>query len=268
MIVIGELINGTRNSIAEAIQQRDDEYISELAMQQAEAGADFIDCNPGTVGDKEIKDMVWLVEIIQEVTYLPISFDTPNPGAIQAALDAYKTEDTPMINSITLEQERLDAMLELVAESEANIVALALSDEGMPSGADDRVNIALELVDTLTDAGVQTEKIFVDPVVSPVSTDSNVGAQVLEAIWRIRHERPGVHVTCGLSNISYGLPERQLLNRVFLSQCVAAGLDSAILDPLDRPLMATVCAAETLTGADEMCINYIQSARGGLLSVE
>lgn len=268
MIVIGELINGTRDRIAGAIEDRDDDYISDLAMQQAEAGADFIDCNPGTVGESEVADMVWLVETVQEVTYLPITFDSPNAKAISAALDAYTSDETPMINSITLEQERLDSMLELVAESQGNVVALALSDEGMPSDADDRVNTALELVDTLTDAGVEIERIFVDPVISPLSTDAMVGRQVMEAIWRIRHERPGVHVTCGLSNISYGLPERQLLNRVFLSQCVAAGLDSAIMDPLDQRLMATACASEALTGADEMCMNYIQAARGGILGGE
>ncbi|MFP3903117.1 MAG: dihydropteroate synthase [Armatimonadota bacterium] len=268
MIVIGELINGTRDRIAKAIRERDDEYISDLAMQQAEAGADFIDCNPGTVGDDEVKDMVWLVETVQEVTYLPISFDSPNVEAVKAALDAYHGEETPMINSITAEDERMDAMLDLVADSGVNIIALVMSDDGMPSNADDRVNTGLELINTLTGAGVERDHIFVDPVIAPLGTDHEVGREILEAIGEIHTEEPEVHITCGLSNISFGLPQRRLLNRIFLSQCVAVGLDSAILDPLDRELMATCCAAEALAGTDEMCMTYIRASRDGILGGE
>ncbi len=267
MIIIGELINGTRKRVKRAIAERDVGYISGLAAKQAEAGADFIDCNPGTVGEDEVKDIQWLVETVEAVTYLPISFDTPNTKALQAAFDVYTGEATPMINSITAEQERIDSMLDFVAQSGANIVALALCDSGMPACGDDRVQTSLGLIDTLTGAGVDAGKIFVDPVISPLGTDAACGCAVLDAVRNIRAQRPGVHITCGLSNISFGLPERKLLNRVFVAQGIAVGLDSAIIDPLDAQMMATIAAAEALAGRDEWCMKYIQASREGRLSV-
>ncbi len=266
MIIIGELINGTRKKIAKAIADRDEACIGDLAKRQAEAGASFIDCNPGTVGEDEIRDIQWLIETVQAVTDVPISFDTPNSVALQAAFGAYENAATPMINSITAEQERLDEMLEFVAQSGANIVALALSDAGMPASADDRVETSLRLIDTLTGAGVALDRIFVDPVIAPLSTDATCGCAVLEAVRTIRQQRPEVHITCGLSNMSYGLPERKLLNRVFVAQGIAAGMDSAIMDPLDAQMMATICAAEAVAGRDEWCMNYIQASRDGKLT--
>ncbi len=268
MIVIGELINGTRKRIKRAIAERDEAYIASLAQRQAEAGADFIDCNPGTIGEDEIKDIRWLVTTVQDVTDLPVSFDTPNTSALEAAFEVYTNEAAPMINSITAEQERLEEMLDFTVASKANVVALALSDAGMPASADDRVQTAVELVDTLTGAGVAGGSIFVDPVIAPLGTDPSTGCAVLEAIATIKAERPDVHVTCGLSNISFGLPERGLLNRVFVAQAIAAGLDSAIVDPLDREMMATIYAAEALAGRDEWCMNYITASREGKLSTQ
>ncbi len=266
MIIIGELINGSRKAIAKAIADRDEACIRDLASSQAEAGASFIDCNPGTVGEDEIRDIQWLIETVQAVTDVPISFDTPNCGALQAAFYVYENAATPMINSITAEQERLDEMLEFVAQSGANIVALALSDAGMPASADDRIATSLGLIDTLTGAGIAPDKVFVDPVVAPLGTDATCGGGVLEAVRAISQQRPEVHITCGLSNISYGLPERKLLNRVFVAQGIAAGMDSAIMDPLDGQMMATIWAAEALAGRDEWCMNYIQASRAGRLT--
>ncbi|HCU36077.1 MAG TPA: methyltetrahydrofolate--corrinoid methyltransferase [Armatimonadetes bacterium] len=267
MIIIGELINGTRKRIKQAIADRDDGYVSGLAVRQAEAGAAFIDCNPGTVGDQEIEDIRWLVQTVQAVTDLPISFDTPNVAALRAAFDVYEGAATPMINSITAEQERIDAMLEFVAQSGANIVALALSDAGMPSGCEDRVAAAVGLVDTLTGAGIDAGRIFVDPVIAPLGTDAGTGRAVMGAVTQLRAQRPGIHITCGLSNISYGLPERKLLNRTFMTLCIGAGMDSAIIDPLDEQMMATVYAAEALAGCDEWCMNYITASRQNRLGV-
>ncbi len=266
MIVIGELINGTRKRIKRAIAERDEAHIASLAQKQAAAGADFIDCNPGTIGDDEINDIRWLVTTVQGATDLPISFDTPNTSAVEAAFGVYKNDATPMINSITAEHERLEGMLDFTVASNANVVALALSDAGMPTSADDRVQTAVGLIDTLTGAGIAAESIFVDPVIAPLGTDPQTACAVLEAIRRIKAERPNVHITCGLSNISFGLPERALLNRVFIAQAIAAGLDSAITDPLDRDIMATIYAAEALAGRDEWCMNYITASREEKLS--
>lgn len=265
MIIIGELINGTRKAIKVAIESRDAEYIADLARQQEEAGADFIDCNPGTVGEQEIEDLKWLVETVQEAVDAPLSLDTPNGDALEAALEVYEQAERPLINSITLESERLEWFVPIVIGNDARVVALALDDSGMPSAPRQREETALRLVEELTEEGIAEEDIFVDPLITPLSTDGTCNQRILSAIEAIRAGAPEVHITCGLSNISYGLPNRALLNRTFLAQAVVSGLDSAILDPLDEDLMQTACAAEALAGRDEWCVNYIAAHREGKL---
>ena len=267
MIIIGELINGSRKEIAQAIGNRDADYIRQLAIHQVEAGADFIDCNPGTVGEQEVADMQWLVETVQEATDKPISFDSPNPVAIRRAIDVYAGEAQPMINSITLETERLEAMLPLVKQAQSNVIALAMSDEGMPSQPGQREEVARQLIDLLTDAGLEPTQIFVDVLIAPVSAEPQAGQLALQAMAAIRQYCPACHITCGLSNISYGLPNRRLLNRVFLVMAMQAGMDSAIMDPLDEKIMAQIIAAEALLGQDEFCMKYLQTYRAGKLGV-
>jgi len=265
MIIIGELINGTRKAVKQAIAEKNAAFIQELARKQAEAGADFIDCNPGTTGEAEVTDMEWLVRLIQDVTDKPIAFDSPNPLALRRALEVYDGKATPLINSITLEAERIKNTLPIIVESGANCVALALSDAGMPCMPGQREDTARQLIETLLQAGVPQERIFLDPVIAPLGTDCTAGKQVVQAIQTIRAEYPHVHITAGMSNISFGLPQRKLLNRVFMAICMTAGLDSAICDPLDTELMAEIFAAEALLGRDEWCMNYITAFRTGKL---
>jgi cobalamin-dependent methionine synthase I len=266
MIIIGELINGTRKKIKQAIAERNGEYISRLAQQQDEAGAAFIDVNPGTVGDQEIKDAVWLVETAQAATAKPLCFDTPNPDAMAAALEAYTGSALPMINSISLESERQQEMLPLVKDAGCNVVALALSDAGMPTRPGDREQAALPLMDLLMEqAGLPPERIFMDPIITPVSTQAEVVGLIRDAIRAIKDHNPQAHVTSGLSNISFGLPNRKLLNRVAVTLFMQAGMDSAVLDPLDTQIMAQICATEALLCRDEYCMNYLTAFRAGKL---
>jgi len=268
MIIIGELINGTRKRIKQAIAERDADYIAGLAAKQAEAGAAFIDVNPGTVGEKEVEDLVWLVKTAQAATDKPLCFDTPNPKAMAAALEAYEGSAVPMINSISLETERREAMLPLVREAGCNVIALSLSDAGMPTRAGDREKAALPLIDLLQgEGGLPPERIFVDPIITPVSTQPDVAGLICEAIRAIKEHNPQVHVTSGLSNISFGLPNRRLLNRVALTLFMQAGMDSAVLDPLDQQIMAQVFATEALLCRDEYCMNYLNAFRAGRLEV-
>ncbi len=267
MIIIGELINGTRKRIKEAIASRDEKYIADLAVKEAEAGADFIDCNPGTVGEQEAKDMQWLVETIQAATDKPISFDSPNPEAIQRGLATYSGAAMPMINSVTLEPGSIEKMLPIVLEAKVNVVALALGEGGMPTQAGQREEVAIRLIDRLVAGGIDPQQIFVDPVIAPLSTQTEVGQHILQAIAAIRDYCPECHITCGLSNISFGLPNRQLMNRAFVGPAMQAGLDSVVMDPLDEKLMAQIIATEVLLGEDEFCMNYLQAYRGGKLDV-
>lgn len=265
MIIIGELINGTRKAVKQAIADKNAEFIADLAVRQAEAGADFIDCNPGTTGEAEITDMEWLVQVVQGATDKPIAFDSPNPLALRRAFEIYEGKQTPMINSVTLEAERIQNTLPVIVESGANCVALALGDDGMPCVAGQREATAKKLIDLLLEKGISQERIYLDPVIAPLGTDNSAGLQVVQAIQAIKAEYPQVHITAGMSNISYGLPVRKLLNRVFMTVCMAAGLDSAICDPLNLDLMAEIIAAEAILGRDEWCMNYIQAYRAGKL---
>jgi 5-methyltetrahydrofolate--homocysteine methyltransferase len=266
MIIIGELINGTRKRIKQAIAERDADYIAGLAKKQAEAGAAFIDVNPGTVGAKEVEDAVWLVKTAQAATDQPLCFDTPNPAAMAAALEAYEGSAVPMINSISLESERREEMLPLVKAAGCNVIGLSLSDAGMPTQAGDRERAALPLMDLLMDeAGLPPERIFVDPIITPVSTSPEAVGLICAAIRAIKGHSPQAHVTSGLSNISFGLPNRRLLNRVAVTLFMQAGMDSAVLDPLDQQIMAQIFASEALLGRDEYCMNYLTAFRAGRL---
>lgn len=267
MIIIGELINGTRKKPKQAIADKDAAYIADLATRQEQASAAFIDVNPGTTGDAEISDMRWLVETVQAVVSRPLSFDTPNVKAIEAAFEAYKGDQVPMINSITAEKAKLESLLPLVAETGANVVALAMGDDGMPCAAGQRETTAKRLIDTLVEGGVRPERIFLDPVIAPLSTQHETAQHVFGAVRAVHEHCPQAHITCGLSNISYGLPNRKLLNRVFLALAMMAGLDSAIMDPLDEKIMAELLATEALLGLDEWCMAYVTASREGKLDV-
>jgi 5-methyltetrahydrofolate--homocysteine methyltransferase len=261
MIIIGELINASRKSVKEAIEAKDREHIQRLAREQAEAGADYIDVNAGVFVGREPERLRWLVQSVQEVTDKPCALDSPDPAAIEAALSVHR--GTPMINSISLEKERHRDLLPILAGTDFKVIALCMSDAGMPRTVDDRMNIAAELVDGLVKNRVRLENIFVDPLVQPLSVNDTFGMEFVNAIEKIVAAFPGIHTACGLSNISYGLPARKFLNRVFMTMAITKGLDGAIIDPLDREMIAAIVAAEALAGRDEYCTNYLQAYRTG-----
>ncbi|MCK8827403.1 methyltetrahydrofolate cobalamin methyltransferase [Natroniella acetigena] len=265
MIVIGELINTSREGLEEAVKNRDVEFIQDLAKKQEEAGADYIDVNCGTLIKEEVEAMEWLVNTVQEVVDVPLCIDSPNPKALEVGLEAH--EGKALVNSITAEEERFAETLEILKEHDARVVALVMDDDGMPNGAEDRIRVGKKLIEDLMKAGIAEGDIFVDPIIQPIGTDQAVGEHILDAVEEITREYEEVHITCGLSNISHGLPQRQLLNRTFVTLAMSRGLDSAIIDPLDPKIMALVTAAETLLGNDQYCAGYIKAAKSGKLDV-
>jgi len=266
MVIIGEKINSTLKTIRLAIENYDAAAIQDLAKKQHEAGAAYIDVNAGMFHDDEPERLVWLINTIQEVLDAPFSIDSPNPKAIEAALKANKNPK-PIINSITDEQERFNSILPLAMQYKTDIIALCMDDNGMPETVDDRVAIAERLIEKLTKEGMSLEEIYIDPMVRPIGTDSNNGIVAIETIRKVKAEFPGVHIACGLSNISFGIPGRKLVNQAFLVAAMAAGMDGAILDPLDKKLMSLVYATEALLGKDEYCMNYITKFREGEIEV-
>jgi 5-methyltetrahydrofolate--homocysteine methyltransferase len=266
MLIVGEKINTSRKSIGEAVEKRDEDLIVQVAKAQAEAGAHFIDVNAGTFLEQETECLSWLVETVQKAVDRPLCLDSPNPEALSEAMKRHRGE--PMINSISLEEDRFKALLPVVTSKPCHVVALCMAQTSMPTTVEDRVQVGSELIDKLTQEGVPLERIYVDPLVQPVSVDTNMGPAILGAIREIMNVFPGVNTICGLSNISYGLPERRVINRNFLALAMANGLSAAILDPNDRRLMTTLLTVEMLLGRDEYCENFIDAYQNGLMGGE
>ena len=264
MIIIGELINASRKAIGAAIEAGDTEAVQKVTKDQAEAGADFIDVNAGIFVGKEPQYLKWLVQTVQEVTDTPCAIDSPDPAAIEAALKVHK--GIPMINSISLEKERYEKLMPIIAGTDMRVIALCMSDEGMPQTVDDRLKIADKLVNGLVQNNVSIENIFVDPLVQPLSVNDLFGLEFLNAIELIMKRFEGVHTACGLSNISYGLPVRKFMNQTFMAMAIAKGLDGAIVNPLDNKMMANIIAAEALVGKDNFCTDYLKAYRAGLFT--
>ena len=264
MIIVGEKLNTSRKSIEEAAKRRDAAFITRVAREQAEAGAHYIDVNAGTFLDQEVECLCWLVETVQNEVGLPLCLDSPNPEALSAAMKLHKGE--PMLNSISLEENRFNALLPVITSQPCHVVALCMGRKLMPTTVEERVQVGSELIHKLTDEGIPLEKIYVDPLVQPVSVDTGMGIATLRAINKIMSDFPGVNTICGLSNISFGLPERHLLNRNFLALAMSYGLSAVILDPTDKQLMATLLAVEMLLGRDEYCENFIDAYQNGRLA--
>ncbi len=265
MIIIGEKINSTRKAIAQAIADGDAHSLRALAEAQAAAGAHYIDVNAGTFVGDETERLTWLVRTVQQEQPLALCIDTPNPAAMDAALAENKNPDV-LINSITLEKARWDAILPLAVAHKARVIALTMDDSGMPDTAEQRLEIAARMIEGLTGAGIAIDDILIDPLVRPVSTDTLHARRTLDAIRLIRARFPEVHFACGASNVSYGLPARRHINHAFLIAAMCAGLDGAIIDPLDSQLMSLIAAMQTILGQDEYCMSYISQFREGKIT--
>jgi 5-methyltetrahydrofolate--homocysteine methyltransferase len=262
MKIIGEKINGTRKRVARAIAERDVEYIKDLAANQAEAGSNWLDVNAGTHPDKEPDDLIWLIETIQSVVETPLSLDSANPAALNVAIKV--VNKTPMINSISGEPARLEKILPIVAEHGCEVIALAMDDKKIPETTEKRLEIIDKVMAATRAAGVPDDKVYVDPLVMTIATANQSAVIAYETIRAVHEQYPAVHFTMGLSNISFGLPARKQINRAFLILAMQNGLDSAILDPLDKELMAAIVTTDLLLGRDKHCLNYIRASRKGL----
>jgi 5-methyltetrahydrofolate--homocysteine methyltransferase len=263
MIIIGELINASRKVIKAAIESGDGAAIRTVAADQAQAGAHYIDVNAGIFVGREVEYLQWLVQEVQQACDKPCAIDSPDYRAIEAALAVHR--GPAMINSISLEKERYENLLPLVAGTDHKVIALCMSDEGMPETVDDRMRIADKLINGLLQHNVKIDNIYVDPLVQPISVKNHFGMEFIASVEKIKAQFPGIHTACGLSNISYGLPARKFMNQTFMVMAIAKGLDGAIINPLDKRMMAGIVAAEALAGRDNFCMQYLKAFRGGLL---
>ncbi len=267
MLIVGERLNSTRPPIQAAMARRDGEFLLDEARRQWQAGAHYLDVNTAALLDAEVPCMAWLVSLIQEA--LPearLAIDSPDARALEAGLRAHRGQ--ALLNSLTGEQRRIQEVLPLIREFRPRVIALTLDDEGLHRDAEKRFAVGARLIDLLVREQVPPDDIFVDPLVFPVSAEPDAGAIALEIVERLRARYPGVHAICGVSNVSYGMPLRRQINQVYLVMAMARGLDAAILDPLDRRMMANILTARMLLGQDAGCRAYLAAYREGRLDLD
>lgn len=263
LIIIGEKINGTIKSVEAAIKKGNDLFIRELAKKQAAAGASYIDICAGPGYDKESGILEWLAGIVEDSVSVPVCLDSPSPEVLEKVIPRIKQKG--IINSVTDEGDKPGKLFPLASKYGWGIIALTIDSNGIPADVDARISIARRLIRKGSDCGVPAGEIYIDPVVTALSTDNRSVINFIEVMKKLKAEFPGVKITAGLSNISFGMPRRKLVNRNFLAVARYGGIDSIILDPLDKELMGTILAIEAMIGEDRYCRNFNNAYRKGLI---
>jgi 5-methyltetrahydrofolate--homocysteine methyltransferase len=256
-VLIGERINPTgKKNLAGALKAGDLEVVRKEAMAQVQAGADILDVNVGTFGVDEVTLLPKAVRAVMETVDVPLCLDSSNPDALEAALKVY--EGKPLVNSVTGEEHSLKRILPLVKRYGAAIIGLVQDDEGIPKDAERRVLIARKIVEKVEAAGIPREDLVIDCLAFAVGAEPSSGVAVIEAIRRIKVEL-GVNITMGASNVSFGLPDRELLNKAFVAMAVATGATCLIVDVAKvRPI---ILAADLLLDRDKRARRYIEAYR-------
>ncbi len=265
MLIIGERINSTRLKTREAIGSRDALFIAKEAHGQFKAGARILDVNCAMALENEPDDIDWVIGIIRrEVPSAGICVDSPNHLAIARALKAYDGKGEIFINSITADEDRMAKIVPLALEYGANLIALVMDESGMPNTRQERRSVAERILKAVKKYNFDEKKLYFDPLIRPLATEPEQADEFLGSIALIR-SLGAVKTVCGLSNISFGLPKRSLINASFLNLALASGLDAAIMDPLDRAVIRSLWATEAVSGRDKYCKNYIAAFREGRL---
>jgi 5-methyltetrahydrofolate corrinoid/iron sulfur protein methyltransferase len=263
MIVIGEKINATRSVVRKIIEQRRADQLVDLAQKQAAAGAAYIDVNVGTGRGTqldEVEAMQWAVGTLNTAVDKPLCIDSADPVVMEAGLEAM-AQRPAMINSIKADTKYLKSVLPLVARFKAPVVALAMDGKGIPKSVEGRIDACRMIATVCRDFEVPIESVFFDPLVLPVSTDARQGKVTLDTLAAIKQTFPGARTTLGLSNISFGLPGRVLVNAAFLQMAIYAGLDAVIMDPLNEGMMQAARTGDALMGKDRHFRKYSRAFR-------
>ena len=247
------------------------DYIKWEIERQTSNSASYLDINVDEYSYKiedQIEAMRWLVDIVKEYAKIPVSIDSSNPEIIKAGLDQYDNHMRPMVNSLSLERKDL---VEAIVEFDAQVVVSAASESSMPEDSNERIENLKNLIDYSTSKGLLLKDLFIDPLIFPISVSSSYGTDALEAISKIKNEWPEVNITGGMSNVSFGLPKRRLVNDVFISLAIDAGANSGIINPveskidrilsIDKNSEAFSITKDMLEGRDEFCVNYLSAFR-------
>ncbi len=261
MLIIGESINGTIPKVGQAILEKNEVFLRELAKTQYDCGAEMLDVNAGVAGGNETEDLPWVIKLVQQEVPIPLMIDSANPDALKEALAVYKHSELPILNSISGEEEKWKKLFPVVSEKKGKIVVLCMDDQGIPKTIEGRISIASRLFDRLIQSGIPEAYIYFDPLVLAVSVESDAALVTLETIQALRKKFPKSHVVCGASNVSMGLPGRRLINRTFLAMAIFAGLDALFIDVRDQALLSTISASRPLVNQDSYCMQYLKALR-------
>ncbi|MDD5594785.1 MAG: dihydropteroate synthase [Candidatus Omnitrophica bacterium] len=260
MFIIGELINGMYQNISKAIKDKDKLAIQKCAKEQVEAGADALDVNCGPQSRDPVSDIQWLIETIQDATDKPLALDSSKPRVIEAGLKIIKSK--AIINSTTADVEKLAVLVPLAVQYHAKLIGLTISTKGIPQNKDQRLELAATIVAACLDQGLAAEDLYLDPIVLPVNVAQAQMRDILESIKEFKIiSDPSPKTIVGLSNVSQGTNVRSLINRTFLVEAIAFGLDAAILDPKDTQLMDAAITAELIINKQIYCDSYLEAYR-------
>jgi 5-methyltetrahydrofolate--homocysteine methyltransferase len=258
-VIIGERINPTgRKILAEEMKNGDYSRVIADALAQVEAGAHMLDVNAGIPLADEPAILAEAIRLVQSVTDVPLSIDSSIVAALESGLAAYQGK--ALVNSVTGEDEQMEAVLPLVAKYGAAVVAISNDETGISEDPDVRFAVAKKIVERAADHGIPASDIVVDPLVMPIGAINTAGRQVMHLLRRLRNELK-VNTTCGASNVSFGLPNRNGINSAFLTMAIGAGLTSAITSPLHTEVMQAVLGADVMMGNDPDCYNWIRKYR-------
>ena len=263
MIVIGEKINGAIPVIKQAIAERDETLIRERTAAQAAAGADYLDCAPSTAPEVEYEAMVWLIQVMQSVTDIPLCIDSPDARLLARILEEGHVSQPGMVNSVNEEGNKCELIFPLIAGTQWNVIGLTCDRDGIPTDPRKKVDIAKSIIDKAVHYGVELSRLHIDPCVMALSTAPASMKDFETCIQEIHAYAPEVKITGAISNISFGMPGRRYVNLECMAYAIAAGLDSGILDPCDHDMMGMIYACEALCMKDRGGRKYNQAYRKG-----
>jgi len=261
MIIVGERLNSSRKPVFQALQKKDEKFLLNEALKQEQAGASFIDLNTAALLGKEVETLKWTIPLLQKKLSVPLSIDTPNPQAMEEGLRIHQGK--ALLNSLSGEIKKIKSIVPLIKEYKPYVITLCMDERGLPKSSEEELSIAIKMVNLLEKEGINLEDIFIDPLVRTIGADQEAALLFLESLQKIKKNMPEVKTIAGLSNVSFGLPNRSLINSTFLALALQAGLDAAIIDPLDKKLIASLYSAQALLGKDPSLKNYLKAVRNG-----
>jgi len=261
MIIIGEKLNGFIPSVGKAIRARDEAFLRDLAIRQEEAGADYLDVCAAVDADVEAETLLWLAQLAEDASTLPLCIDSPNPNVLAAVLLHCKRAG--IVNSVSMENGKIETIFPLIADTKWKVIALTCSNSGVPESAEGRLALFEQIRAKANEYGITEDRLLIDPIVHTLSTDEQALSTFAACAKEIRSRSKGAHVVSGLSNISFGLPARPVINHAFLVLAMHAGMNAAIMDALDREMVGLLHATNALLGEDEYCMDYITAFREG-----